>query len=141
MVGINLQGGLVGGIWSPGVKVLANLNALVFCYWFYLTSHSSQTLAAQRDTQGFGIGDGGLLPESGESRECRDYYMPTPVTPEEFGLRVRTSGMVIFPRPTQRRSQNTMGNWRTLKEFLGMKTQRIRLGTNTSSMVYTVLFH
>ena len=62
---ISLLGGLLGGIWSPRVKVLANLNVLVFCYWFYLTSHSSQPLADQGETRIFGIGKGGLLPEIG----------------------------------------------------------------------------
>ena len=59
--------------------------------------------------QGYGTGKDIVLPAEGESRGCRDFSMPTSVTPEEGGLHVRSVVVGISSQLPQIGSRIIMG--------------------------------
>ena len=89
--------------------ILTILNARVICSLFYFPPHPTQALVDQGGTQCSGTGKDGVFPATGESRGCRECYVPTLVTPEEGGLHVRSVSTGIASQLTWIGSRIIMG--------------------------------
>ena len=63
--------------------------------------NTTHALEAQGYTQGSRTGKDGVFTTTGESRGCRQCYVPTSVTTKEVGLHVRCAGTGIYSKPTQ----------------------------------------
>ena len=67
--------------------------------------------------------------------------MTTLVTPKGFGINVGGDDVGTASQITWRGSLAFMGNWKIFRRFLGIQTQRIHLGIETSLMVLGTCCH